>query len=632
MKLSLTKPALGVYLLLGLLIPWQSGAKEPAALVVDGLILVLASFLLLRSDLSETRISGAEALLPAAYVAWGLLSLSWSVNRYQSVMWVIVTSIAVVAYYLARLIADQPALVKKWVIGYQLIAAAVMAYGVYFYFTLDYNRLVANFYLANPLSAFLVPAALLATWACVRQSSAKWWNWLLAVMLLAGVVLTDSRTGLIMLGLAGVAAAVIKMSGKQWLTVAKLAALTLAAVLSINLVRTEVFHKSMGAQGTRFNELATGDSTSGGDRWYFLRSALAITIEHPLQGSGAGTFVSEHPGHQYRVISASSNVHNYYAQTVSELGLVGGALLAALVIGLLLTIWRNYQHKSRLAFSLALFIMLVHLALDIDAIYPVILVILAVLAGFVMGGQKSDAKSKNVDLSSVVSGWALAALAIAAASFMAYQSYASAKIALRDQTDGYYAEAVTNYAAASGGYIYDPNVITDQAISLYSVSLLDKDRTARAGKLAQALELTKRAAKLDPLSSDHLYSMARIASIQGDHALAKASYQKAIALDPYNHPEYYLYLASELFKAKDYAASNATLTKILALYPPDVMANRAFIPGLTDKLAQLYMLRANGNLMLKKRDLARADLKMAYDISTQQSLKTQIKGFIDSIK
>jgi O-antigen ligase len=94
-------------------------------------------------------------------------------------------------------------------------------------------------------------------------------------------------------------------------------------------------HHAKVVPGSRFAEAASGESKSTSDRLYYLGSAFDMWLAHPWGGTGAGTYRDVHPQYQKRVISASSNAHNFYVQTLAELGLVGTLALVAVMLWLL---------------------------------------------------------------------------------------------------------------------------------------------------------------------------------------------------------------------------------------------------------------------------------------------------------
>lgn len=84
--------------------------------------------------------------------------------------------------------------------------------------------------------------------------------------------------------------------------------------------------------------LATNDASrlsngGGNGRWQLWEQAWALFQSSPLRGSGAGSFASWWPLHA-TIPGQVRNAHNYYIETLGELGIVGGVLLLLLLIAI----------------------------------------------------------------------------------------------------------------------------------------------------------------------------------------------------------------------------------------------------------------------------------------------------------
>ncbi|MFI5240548.1 MAG: O-antigen ligase family protein [Candidatus Saccharimonadia bacterium] len=579
---AVTKSRLAVWLLVGLTIPWQLGGKQPVAILVDFLLVALAAFLLLRSFEFRGWKSSIAAWLPLGLLLWAIMSLSWSVNRYQSVIWIEVLILGIAMYWLVGSIALDSDLRSQWLSGYSLVATLSGLWGMVIYLTQSYDRLTSSFYLANPAAAFLLPALLICLWRYV-----KFGNKLSAIclpVLASSFVLTDSRSAFIVAGLAVLVCAGVRMPTKSWLRVGAVVIVTLLLVVSSNLVRAHAYHNSVSLQGTRFELAATGETTSFRDRWNYLISALDIWKAYPILGTGAGTYGIVHPEYQIRVISAATEAHNYYVQTVSELGVGGLLFLGLLVIALVAQIVKRYRNRTGMALAVILVAMIVHFALDIDAIYPAIMVVLGGLAGLVV----APAQSKGVLPRQLIIALGISLIVLVPA-YAGFRSYQWSSLGLADQTAGDYNSALNDYTHAHGYLTYDPVVLTAEGIEYFTLAPLSPN--LKNIYYGNAIKLAKQAEMLDPDDSQHLFLQARVDFKLSKDQEAIALYNRAITLDRFNHPEYYADLADLYFIDDKPAQVISTADAVLNQYPPSVVANRSVQPDLFLNLSLLYYFR-----------------------------------------
>ena len=111
-------------------------------------------------------------------------------------------------------------------------------------------------------------------------------------------------------------------------------------------------------------------------------------------------------------------------------------------------------------------------------------------------------------------------------------------------------------------------------------------QTARSKALAQ------QAIDADPQDGQHYFLMARALRMEGKLNEAEAAYRQALAKDQWNHPEYYLDLASLQIQMGDRSGSQATIKQALVLYPPSTVANRSADSGFSLYVAQLKVLQS----------------------------------------
>jgi O-Antigen ligase len=177
--------------------------------------------------------------------------------------------------------------------------------------------------------------------------------------------------------LAGLALAVgaARLRGRQQALVLAAAAVAVAAVAV------------GGTTGSVADDLAgTRLTVASPDRVAAARAALRVAADRPLTGAGPNRAVLTWVEDGRRVTSRYA--HNEYLQALAELGLVGLALLSALLVSAGWTVWRGRLHAPSLtvwAGAVAgLAALAVHSAFDFLWHLPAIPLTGAVLAGLVL--------------------------------------------------------------------------------------------------------------------------------------------------------------------------------------------------------------------------------------------------------
>jgi O-antigen ligase len=185
----------------------------------------------------------------------------------------------------------------------------------------------------NELAAVLVPAVAFAAFAfgAVRGALPRLAFAAIAVTLVVAVFLTESRGGLVALGVTMLAA--IALGGRMRPYLVALALVVAAVgVTYVSLVApTEAAHRLMSAGG-------------GSGRTDLWQVATRAVDDHPLTGVGAGNFPIVSPRYAAETIDLTEArlifddphvVHNTYLEVLTELGPIGLALFGTFVAGLL---------------------------------------------------------------------------------------------------------------------------------------------------------------------------------------------------------------------------------------------------------------------------------------------------------
>jgi O-antigen ligase/Flp pilus assembly protein TadD len=596
--------------------PWFSGGQEPVAMIISAGTLLLASLLLWRQP--EARKLGRGPLLWSWWglIGWAALSLVWTANRYSTILvlseWIMAGLVFWVAYAVAGEARGREVLLRLYLVSAGIFG--LVAVGMFM--TQAYGRLTGTFYWANPAAAYIVPAVVFSVDGMQKSQGRRGWWWAAATVgFLAVFWLTDSRAAaVVLLGLLGIYCLVNKLKKSFWIKL--LSSLIVSLGLSFGLSWVSIYsahHGSALVPGSRFAEAASGESQSLSDRLLFLESTVKIWWDNPVIGTGAGTYPDVHPKYQGRVVSASASAHNIYAQTLSELGIVGGLLLLSVLGWLFAGIVRGLVVNPQvLAVVLAASGLLIHFGLDIDAQYPALVMLAALLVG-VSYRQWSVVRGRLSWRGAAVA----AVLLVPAVSLYKSQAWADAAASYEEAGD--YEGAASRLEVAREVVVYNPDLVNAEGIAWYSAAASGDKGAEKAG--ATALALAREAERLDPKDGQHYQLEGRVLSLQGHEQEAEAALSKALKLDPYNHPQYALDLATLRLGRGDRDGAANTIQSMLAQYPAEVVANRNSDSSLRPVLANLQAVL--GNIYLEEGNVGDARYR------AQQALqldKTSLRG------
>lgn len=599
MKISLQRSHLVLLMLLVTIVPWLSGGREPMALFIDLGAVVLGLYALSRMQGTKPLRWSPAAWVFIAYVVWSVASLTWSVNTYQTAMWAALLVLAAGVFTLARQVRQaEPSHQRLWGIGYVGIATAASLYGIVDYVAFSsFDRLTSLFYWPNPFAIFVLPALILVGAYLAKlittpklKLAHRTYRYLglaaLLVINLTAILLTSSRTTALLLALVIVGSLIVYRSWRWLLATVIIIALSFGLASGVNYLRQHAFKVASAPTVTgRIAEAAQGSTTSGSDRIYYLKGSYQIWKDHPLTGSGAATFASEYPGKQQRAISGATSAHNTYAQQFAELGLVGGLLLIAFMLLAIYQMGMAARKEPQLwPLVVAATVLIVHLGVDIDTTYAVLIALLATLYGF------SYRQKTGFELPY---GGGVLAVVVLLALFQAYTAMHNNSLVQDSKANlaGYKFDAAAESAdAAALGPFPNPDIYTQAGIAYFSSAQISKKAISN---LETAADRAQSAIAADPQDAQHHFLLARVRRAQNKVDEALKAYRQTLQLDPYNHPEYYSDTA-ELLIAANRPAEAATILNdgIRRFGDPATVTNRSFIPGFRQSLATLYFDRA----------------------------------------
>ncbi len=598
--------------------PWFSGGEEPLAHLIGGGALLVGALFIWREPAVRRLAAGPLVWTYLALTVWGALSLTWTVNRYSTILWVVNIVTMGLMFRLGYSLAGEKTGRDRLIKLYLASALAFCGYGLYLYVTGDYERLTSSFYWANPAAAYLIPAIIIAI-DRLGQAKRSNWSWIgVAASLLASFTLTDSRGATVVLLPIALLFVIIRPTKLRfWIHL--LFTIMLASILTLSLIQLRVFDHHEGknakstvtvvAPGSRFAAATAGESSSFSDRINYLHSAASIWLRNPLGGAGAGTFGDVHPQYQIKVVSAATNAHNIYVQTLAELGLVGFGLLIVLVgIVLVGAIRGLLGDASGLPLFFGLVGLLVHFGLDIDAHYPTLLLLAATLAGLLYEQRYRDPKRASWRL-------LLVAVLVMVPLISLYQSDVWRQKGVIAQSDGDYPSASAYFANAHHGLVYNPDVISAEGIDYYTVAVGGGADAKLAATLA--LDRARMAQQQDPSDGQHHQLEGRVLWAQGNLADAGKAFKEALLLDPFNHPDYAYDLASVQAAQGNVTDALVTTANMLGYYPASVITNRNADRTVRSSVAHLAALQ--GNIEFKQGNIAAAQRSANLGIAIEPS-------------
>lgn len=317
-----------------------------------------AGLLLVLSWLAVASTRGARArnffverpgvtYLLATFIGWNTISIAWSESSSGAVTSVTryaLNAVLVPIAYAAIRDRRDAIRILATVVGGATIAAVsgiVAAPGPE---SGIYSRATGTIGDPNELAAALVVGLAIATAFAVNRHVRGPLRALSAgsaVLCFVGILMSLSRGGLLGVG-AGLLVAVVV--GGRW----RGRVLAVCAAVALLGVGYFAFVASLPAKERVLN-VSGGGGTGRLDLWTV---GLRMVSAHPLNGVGTGQFANSsvhyllRPGVIERgdfILSTPKVAHNTYLNIVSELGFVGGALFAAILLACIASLWLAIQ-------------------------------------------------------------------------------------------------------------------------------------------------------------------------------------------------------------------------------------------------------------------------------------------------
>jgi O-antigen ligase len=461
---------------------------------------------------------------------------------------------------------------------------------------------------SNDLAAFLlltIPLTVVLT-AAETRAWRRIGSFAFAVQVLA-FMLTQSRAAILALGV-----------GIAYLLVASAGAVRrrmVAGTLGVGLVGLLVGAPYLPSVLARFTRLiaslsGAGNETSTPWRQALWRAAARMGLDHPLLGTGPGTYASASRAYQDTAGYYSINAHNFYAQTFGEMGALGLAAWAALLIGVLWAIRQALrepadQRAPQMALSAGLIASLLHIAFDLDWSVLAIPIAFWLVAGMLLSAVVPAEETEDAGRLSRVIRLAVALVLIVVP--------ARSSIGLR--------LIVRADRLAAGNQIGEALAMYDKAqraLPWHSASVASSrsQMLVALGRTAEAEAAVDEASRLDSLNGAYALQKAQLRASRQDWQGAVTAGERAISLNPYRHPLPYLVLARWYDRLQRPDVAMTWLTTGEHRFPlGNLQAYQTYTPG--DRY-ELY------NLLLAKATLAERLGRKADAVAARQYAATVV--------
>lgn len=530
----------------------SDGGRHPATLALGQTAVYLIVTILAAAGALEVSRPGATAL--AVAVSAGL-SAVWSVQLDASVQWSLRWLMYAGLLIATASMLRSPAAARRLVDGAVVIAGWLCLIGLFVFWGAGDSglRWSSTFYWPNPFAAFLLLVLPVELSRCLYTSVTReaLAHGVLSMLLAGSLVLTYSRAAWASLLVVALVMVTMVRTGPWMKSVVRLAAIGLATAAAVAAIThspgTPLFEGGLAGRATSISD-ASDYSLMG--RLQFWRAGLNIFADHPMVGTGPGTFGTVHAAYQRDVRYYARDAHSLYVQTAAEQGIVGltslAALLGALVmtwIGALRASWKTQAYPLVVGIGLGLLAFFVHSGLDMDWMFPANPAMAMVLAGTLVWFA-NDRTSAQAPGGVALRPWQRAAvmgvllLAVGATQVMhlADQMFVSAQGLARA---GRWPEAVGRYAQAARWDPFNSRIPAAQAAALMQLTPPRRDAAEAA---------LRRAMAIDHMNAAH---PARLASLlierpavgAAELAEAEGLLKQALLLDPWNRPEAYRMLA-----------------------------------------------------------------------------------------
>lgn len=310
---------------------------------IVGLFTILAAVLLQRPADAAPRLRSSLGLVFFAFAALQILEVLVYQLPIPSDSISSLVSIGLLLVATRALVCTEERMRKA--VRVMILASAFASLWIYKqYFIQHFPRVSGLEQDSNYESLTLVTGIPLAVWM-VRYETGPWWKRIGALCLgimAGGVILTESRAGLIAAFVMGLAAVVFS---KRKVVTLGLLIIAIAVGVAIAPAGLRTRFQNIKLEGTATN----GDEQSSRIHFELLKAGLAMIESYPLTGVGLERFKSVAPDFNSKLLQVAGHRfigHDTYIQIAAETGLPSLILFLTLIVSAVLNCRAVRQSSS----------------------------------------------------------------------------------------------------------------------------------------------------------------------------------------------------------------------------------------------------------------------------------------------
>ena len=328
----------------------------------------------------------------------------------------------------------------------------------------------------------------------------------------------------------------------------------------------------------------------------FNLSAIDIFQDNQFTGTGYNTYQSIYGQYNYTIDEQPRYAHNYYLQTLSELGIFGFISFLIFIIIIVyrgIVVIRNEDDDENKIYLLAIYSGLlgsmIHAAFDFGWQFPAVFIVFWIFIGIINSySQKNNLLEKiklltkrdnSVTIIRVVG--IIIALLLLIRGFtllLGNYYYQSSEIATQN------GELEDQWSNLLRSYQFDPKPST------MSDYVQAKTKFSGLLKAEDYIDLENKMLNLIKVNDQNYYAhwiLGRIYFMQKDYNRAIGEFGIAIEYNPVFRPDFHYDLAISYFEENDYNTSKKIIIDILNVYPKGQFSSN---PSLPTQLAYLNLL------------------------------------------
>jgi len=434
------------------------------------------------------------------FLTWAGISIFWSINPHRT----LVEFLQLASYGLAFLLAaalnrDNIIRVGRIVL---ITGFGVALFGLSQYLLLDSSRIESTLTNSNMFGIFMTMLFLFGWAYYIRQP-----NRYLAVVcitLLVALALSGSRGSIICLALAlPLIFLGIQHNNLKPAVIRTLLCLAAAFLLTLLVIYSAPYLQGLFEEDTALARLLASKSTtisrSGMIRFAFWETGIKVALNEPIIGTGLGTFSLAYFIDYMEELYYSRFAHNHYIQTMTELGLIGLALLGGFVVTIVRLAWLKLKEKEYPLFVpgiiAALFAFLIHIGADFSWNFPGVSIVFFIMAGALV----SVTSKRNVSIKQATSTTliivSLLILLLTAWQLTANLTY---RQGLTYEYRGDYASAASIYDRANSFYPINSMAFSFASRNYYRLALQQEEPVI----MGKAIKRAERAVELSPVDAN----------------------------------------------------------------------------------------------------------------------------------